>query len=115
MAGEKQLAGLHQVTNTGLGREASEMPRNVNRGHFGFNRLSWRRKWQPTPVFLPGKSHGQRSLVGYSPWVAKSRTRREQLNNNRTLGIGQELDHCKTRKQFIGSERDLVTENQTHH
>ena len=28
---------------------------------------SWRRKWQPTPVFLPGKSHGQRSLVDYSP------------------------------------------------
>ena len=27
-----------------------------------------RRKWQPTPLFLPGKSHGQRSLVGYSPW-----------------------------------------------
>ena len=29
--------------------------------------IPWRRKWQPTPVFLPGKSHGQRSLVGYSP------------------------------------------------
>ena len=28
----------------------------------------WRRKWQPTPVFLPGKSHGQRSLAGYHPW-----------------------------------------------
>ena len=28
----------------------------------------WRRKWQPTPVHLPGKSRGQRSLVGYSPW-----------------------------------------------
>ena len=28
----------------------------------------WRRKWQPTPVFLPGKVHGQRSLVGCSPW-----------------------------------------------
>ena len=27
----------------------------------------WRRKWQPTPVFLPGESHGRRSLVGYSP------------------------------------------------
>ena len=27
-----------------------------------------RREWQPTPVFLPGESHGQRSLVGYSPW-----------------------------------------------
>ena len=31
-------------------------------------RVPWRRKWQPTPVFLPGESHGQRSLVGYSPW-----------------------------------------------
>ena len=28
----------------------------------------WRRKWQPTPVFLPGESHGPRSLVGCSPW-----------------------------------------------
>ena len=31
----------------------------------------WRRKWQPTPVFLPGKSHGWKSLVGYSPWGRK--------------------------------------------
>ena len=31
----------------------------------------WRREWQPTPVFLPGESHGQRSLVGYSPWGPK--------------------------------------------
>ena len=30
--------------------------------------VSWRRQWQPTPVLLPGKSHGQRSLVGCSPW-----------------------------------------------
>ena len=29
------------------------------------------RKWQPAPVFLPGKSHGQRSLAGYSPWGCK--------------------------------------------
>ena len=28
----------------------------------------WRRAWQPTPVFLPGELHGQRSLAGYSPW-----------------------------------------------
>ena len=34
----------------------------------GRSAISWRRKWQPTPVFLPGKSHGQRSLVGCSPW-----------------------------------------------
>ena len=34
-------------------------------------RIPWRRKWQPTPVFLPGKSHGQRSLAGYGPWDCK--------------------------------------------
>ena len=31
-------------------------------------KIPWKRKWQPTPVFLPGKSYGQKSLVGYSPW-----------------------------------------------
>ena len=31
-------------------------------------KIPWRREWQPTPVFLPGESHGQRNLVGYSPW-----------------------------------------------
>jgi len=35
----------------------------------------WRRKWQPTPVFLPGKFYGQRSLAGYSPQGCKSQTR----------------------------------------
>ena len=34
-------------------------------------KIPWRRKWQPTPVFLPGESRGQRSLVGYSPWGHK--------------------------------------------
>ena len=32
---------------------------------------SWRREWQPSPVFLPGECHGQRSLVGQSPWGHK--------------------------------------------
>ena len=40
-----------------------------------------RRKWQPIPVFLPGKSHGQRSLKGYSPWGHKESDTTEQLNN----------------------------------
>ena len=38
-------------------------------------KISCRRKWQPTPVFLPGKFHGQGSLVGYSHGVTKSQTR----------------------------------------
>ena len=37
--------------------------------------IPWRRKWLSTLVFLSGEFHGQRSLVGYSPWVAKSQTR----------------------------------------
>ena len=38
---------------------------------FWVRKIPWRRKWQPTPVLLAGKSHGQRSLLGYSPWVGK--------------------------------------------
>ena len=41
----------------------------------GFNlwvgKMPWRRAWQPTSIFLPGESHGQRSLVGYRPWGHK--------------------------------------------
>ena len=39
-----------------------------------------RRKWQPTPVFLPGESHGWGSLVGYSPWGRKELDMTEQLH-----------------------------------
>ena len=39
-----------------------------------FPTCPWRRKWQPTPVFWPGKSQGQRNLVGYSPWGRKEWT-----------------------------------------
>ena len=34
-------------------------------------KIPWRREWLPTPVLLPGKSHGQRSMAGYSPWVCR--------------------------------------------
>ena len=34
-------------------------------------KIPWRRAWQPAPVFLPGESHVQRSLAGYSPWGCK--------------------------------------------
>ena len=40
-----------------------------------FSGLFWRRKWQPTPVPLPGESHGQRSLAGYTPWGRKESDR----------------------------------------
>ena len=43
-------------------------------------KISWRRKWQPTPVFLPGKSHGWRSLVGYNLWGHKESDTTERLH-----------------------------------
>ena len=52
----------------------------------------WRRKWQPTPVFLPGKSHGWRSLVGYSSWGRKESDTTEQLDSlTHSLLVGTSL------------------------
>ena len=39
--------------------------------HPWVRKIPWRNAWQPTPVFLPGESHGQRRLAGYSPWGRK--------------------------------------------
>ena len=52
------------------GKEHSCQCRRLKRGEFDpwIRRISWRRKWQPTPVLLPDKSHGERRLMGYSPW-----------------------------------------------
>ena len=43
-------------------------------------KILWKRKWQPTPVFLPGESQGQRSLAGYSPWGSQELDMTERLN-----------------------------------
>ena len=43
-------------------------------------KIPWRRKWQPIPVLLPGKSHGCRSLAGYSPWGRKESYTTERLH-----------------------------------
>ena len=45
-------------------------------------KIPWRRAWQATPIFLPGESHGQRSLVGYSPWGLKESDTTEQLSSH---------------------------------
>ena len=49
------------------------LPANAEdtRDHSWDGKIPWRRKWQRTPIFLTGKFHGQRSLVGYSPWGHK--------------------------------------------
>ena len=58
-------SGEELATNAGDIRDVDSIP--------GWGRLPWRRAWQPTPVFLPGESHGQRSPAGYSPWGRRVR------------------------------------------
>ena len=52
-------------------------------------KILWRRKWQPTPVFLPGKFHGERSLVGYSPRSHK------ELDTIEQVGMKMNEGWCK--------------------
>ena len=53
-------------------------------------KIPWRREWQPTRALLPGKSHGQRSLEGYSPWGHQESETTEQL----TLAVQTKLTLC---------------------
>ena len=64
---EYSLIGASQVALV-----VKNLPPNARRcKRCGFDpwvgKIPWRREWQPTPVFSPGESHGQRSLAGYSP------------------------------------------------
>ena len=68
--------------------------------------LTWRRQWQPTPALLPGKSHGQRSLVGCSPWGRQESDTTERLDFHFSLscigeGNGNPL-HCS----YLENPRD---------
>ena len=49
--------------------------------HPWVKKIPWRRGWQPTPIFLPGEFHGQRSLVGYSAWGCKESHTTERLTH----------------------------------
>ena len=58
------------------------------------NKSHWKRKWQPTPVFLPGESHGQRSLAGCSPWGHRESDMTERLTHTYTITGGPERQVC---------------------
>ena len=69
------------------GRIVKNLPANVGDARDtglipGSGRFSWSRKWQPTPVFLLGKFHEQRSLAGYSPWCIKESYTTEWLSKH---------------------------------
>ena len=59
-------------------------------------------EWQPIPEFLPGKFHGQRSLVGYSPWGAKSWTQLITHTSTRARGNDLPCDYCDYSKTKWG-------------
>ena len=59
-----------------------------------FGKIPWRRAWQPTPVFLPGESQGQRNLVGYNPWGCRESDMTEQLTFHFTSGYNGEPLGC---------------------
>ena len=69
---------------SGFGQQLSKTLVGLQSGRPGFNpwvgKIPWRRKCQPTPVLLPGKSHGWRSLVGYSPWGHKESDTTERFH-----------------------------------
>ena len=79
------------------------LPANAGDMRHGFDpwvgKIPWERKWQLTPVFLPADFHGQRSLVGYSPWghresessqeALKVQDRRDGLRRLLCVGSGQ--------------------------
>ena len=67
------------------GRESACQCRRHKRRGFDpwIRKILWKRKWQPTSVFLPGESHGHRSLAGYSPWGRKWVNVTMRLNNNK--------------------------------
>ena len=62
----------------------------------GFNpqvgKIPWKRKWQPTPVLLPGEFHGQRNLAGYSPWDC--RVRHNWATNFQTCSLKTHRSFC---------------------
>ena len=66
----------------------------------------WRRQWQPTPVLLPGKSHGQRSLVGCSPWRREKSNMTEQLHFHSSLSCIGEGNGKPFQRSCLENPRD---------
>ena len=72
-------------------------------------KIAWRRAWQPTPVFLPGESHGQRTLVGYSPKSHKTQTLLKWLSTHMhelTISLPFAVWYCQWTAGFLVHKLD---------
>ena len=78
-----------------------------------YNNLVRRRQWHPTPVLLPGKSHGRRSLVGCSPWGREESDMTERLHFHFSLLCIGEGNGNPLQCSCLENPRDGVTQSQT--
>ena len=97
------------------GAVVKNLPANARRHGFDpwVGEILWSRKWQPTPVFLPGKSHGQRSLEGCTLWSCKESDTTYQLYNNLTAPAPNvEKDHFSTELPWHHWQRSTAHKNE---
>ena len=79
----------------------------------GIRKILWRKKWQLLPVFLLGKSHGQRTLAGYSPWGREKSDMTQKLNdnNNQCYRLKQPTGDCMVTKMTSCTQKPNVIAN----
>ena len=104
----KQKAAFPLVCKRGREKESGENDKLSDHFNSHSSRLyGWRRKWPPAPVLLPGESHGQRSLAGYSPWGRKESDTTEQLTHTGFMGpsgMKSKCTNCKWNKENRASQ-----------
>ena len=96
-----------------VGSDSKRSAYNVGDPEFNpwIGKISWRRKWQPTPVFLPAKSHGWRNLVGSCPWGRKELAMTEQLHFTSHKDHHKSL-HKKFKIKYLFSEERALQRGQ---
>ena len=89
--GQVSLAMLQSIGSQRIGHDwATKVGHDWATSLSLFTFMHWRRKWQPTPVFLPGESQGWRSLVGCCLWGRTSRTRLKRLRSSSSRATEQQ-------------------------
>ena len=65
------------------------------------SKIPWKRLWQPTPLFLPGKFHGERSLAGFSSWDHKESDTTERVTHRQSISLPVELNWLISKSEYL--------------
>ena len=108
LSSTKPVPGAKKVREHGLGHILAQIQTSLlcNKEFSYLCPQLWRRQWHPTPVLLPGKSHGQRSLVGSSPWGLQESDTTEWLHFQFSLSCIGEGNDNPLRCSCLESPRD---------